>query len=163
MDRTFRMLPILVVAIIALGINSIVFAQSPPAPVVTTEELMDRLIVRTRASKLDSAIEAKTCAVLGICDGRQDMPTKQIAKSETEGIHYFILPLDENSKDVLLALKNSAGAIEIYLTDRKGVLRAAAIVKPSGVRLISNKQAAKKYKNELVFFTEAAAKLPPTR
>jgi hypothetical protein len=91
------------------------------------------------------------------------MPTKQIAKTETEGIHHFILPLNENSKDVLLALKNSAGTIEIYLTDRTGVLRAAAIVKPSGTRLITSKQAAKKYKNELVFFAEAAAKLPPTR
>jgi hypothetical protein len=48
------------------------------------------------------------------------------------------------------------------MTDKSGVLRAAAIFDKNGSRLITNEQAADKYQSEMQRFAKIAQDLPPT-
>ncbi len=161
MDRTFRMLPMVVVATITLTANT-AFAQSPTAPVMN-EELMTRLIKYTRALPEEGEMIPKLCTVFDLCDGTKGLPLK-IAESDknADGRYLFGLPLDPNSKDILIMV-NQPKIAYAYLTDKIGRLRAAAISDANGVHLITNEEAAEKFKAALTLFAGEATALPPTK
>jgi hypothetical protein len=146
--------------------------QSAPAPVpvkvtpktdpVMTEELMARLLKYARALEPKSSLSPAFCKALNLCDGTKVLPVK-LAESEvaTEGKHFIGLTAEPDSKDVLIVVDRPTHA-EVYLTDKTGRLRAAAISENNAVRLITNEQAEKKFKAELSIFAVEAATLPPT-
>lgn len=135
---------------------------TPKADPVMTEELMARLIKYTRALEPISTLTAGFCKALGLCDGTKDIPLK-LAESEatTDGKHYFGLTSDPNSKDVIIVVDRPERT-EVYLTDKTGKLRAAAVSSKNGALLISNEKAAAKFKAEMSMFAGEAAGLPPT-
>jgi hypothetical protein len=155
------MTPPIAFAIISLSFSG-AFAQSPAAPVMN-EELMTRLIKYTRALPEEGEMIPKLCAVLDLCDGTKGLPLK-IAESDknADGKYLFGLPLDANSKDILIMV-NQPKNVHVYLTDKTGKLRAAAISDANGVQLITNEEAAEKYKAALTLFAGEAAALPPTK
>src|SRR5688572_15399705 len=108
--------------------------DKPPAKAdpVMTDELMGRLITRTLASKKDAEIDMKISGIFGINDGKAHVPVKKIGETAPEGKHVFIIPVKEGSKDIVV-LFNRGEVIEAYLTDRSGVLRAAAIFDATGI------------------------------
>jgi hypothetical protein len=128
---------------------------------VMTQELMDRLIKRTMDSKFEVILNKKICAPFNVCVEGEDILIKQITLTLPDGKHYFIKPLKEGSKDILITLKRET-SVDIYLTDREGTLRAAAISDEMGIRLITNETAAEMFKAELKLFATKAQKLPPT-
>jgi hypothetical protein len=137
-------------------------AQPPPkTEPVMTEELMGRMIKRTLASKKPTVMNMKISGIFGINDGKADIPVKQVSETVPEGKHVFVVPLKEGSKDVVLMFARGK-VVEVYLTDKTGVLRAAAIFDLAGIRLITNEQAADKYNAELALFAKGAEQLPPT-
>jgi hypothetical protein len=148
-------------AIIALSFSG-AFAQSPAAPMMN-EELMARLIKYTRGLPEEGTMIPKLCAVFGICDGTEGLPLK-IAESDknANGKYLFGLPLDANSKDILIMV-NQPKIVHAYLTDKTGRLRAAAISDANGVHLITNEEAAEKFKAALTLFAGEAVALPPTK
>lgn len=137
--------------------------QNTPVPEqIISEELMDRLITRTLASKKPSYLDAEICMIFALCAPGQNLPALRVSEPVPEGKHMFTVPLKEGTKDVIITFKR-AGYSEIYLTNRAGVLRAAAISETaSGTRLITNEQAAEKFKSELRLFAKLALELPPT-
>jgi hypothetical protein len=166
MNRASRMLRIVVFVIVALRFNNDVLAQSPhttlSAPVMN-EELMGRLIKYTRSYE-DSGnrLVARVCKILDLCDGTMDLPLHAAKSDSTDGSHYFALPLEPDSKDILILVMRDT-ILEAYLTDKTGKLRAAAISENSVARLITNEKAAEKFKAELALFAkEANDQLPPT-
>lgn len=133
--------------------------QSEP---VMDEELMNRLITRTLASKKPAKFSARLSKIIGISDGTADIPVLQVSEPVPEGKHLFIVPTQADSKDVIIVFKRADNAYaEYYLTDKSGILRAAAIWDSNGIRLITNEQAAEKYKAELKLFAKLAQELPP--
>ncbi len=165
MGRTFWILRMVVVVIVALGVNGNALAQSPrtsaPEPVIS-EELMARLIKRTLASHEDAWINASICALVAMCDGTSDAPARRIWATRPDGIHTIAVPLKEGSKDIVVSFEHD-NVYEFYLTDKTGSLRAAAIsnVTLEGLRLITNEQAAEKFKAEMQLMAKMAKKLPP--
>ncbi len=134
----------------------------PPKPEpVMTEELMARLIKYTRNVRGTGTIAARICKVLDLCDGTKDMPLKLAKSDSTDGMHYFGLPLDVDSKDILIVVKRDT-IMEAYLTDKTATLRAAAISENGVAHLITNERAAAKFQAELSLFAGEAATLPPT-
>ncbi len=130
---------------------------------IITEELMARLIKRAFASSKDWVIEADVCAIFAMCDGTRDMPARQILATKPDGKHYVQVPLKEGSKDIIITFWHD-DVIETYLTDKSGTLRAAAISDGAGdgLRLITNEQAAEKFKAEMRIMAKLAEQLPPT-
>ncbi|MBI5246959.1 MAG: hypothetical protein HY923_07235 [Elusimicrobia bacterium] len=153
--------------------SSSVESIAPPSPAVApsvtslaadpvmTDELMNRLITRTLASKKDATLNKEACAVLNICDGTKDIPVKQVSSTKPEGKHFFVYPLKEGNKDIIITLKRDTGG-DIYLTDKTGTLRAAAVYDGTNTKLITNEAAAEKFKAELKLFAAEAEALPPT-
>lgn len=147
-------------------------SQSAPAPVpvkvtpktdpVMTEELMARLLKYARGLEPKSTLSPGFCKVLNLCDGTKDLPLK-LAESEvaTEGRHYIGVTAEPDSKDVLIVVIRPTH-VEVYLTDKSGRLRAAAVSENNPAHLITNEQAEKKFKAELSMFAGEAATLPPT-
>lgn len=135
---------------------------TPKADPVMTDELMARLIKFTRSVPMTGGVDARICQIFDLCDGTKDMPLK-MAEDETAptGDHFFTLPLDADSKDILILVKYDTH-IEAYLTDKSRNLRAACILKGGVARLITNEKAAAKFKAELSLFASEAASLPPT-
>lgn len=134
----------------------------PKADPVMNEELMGRLIKYTRNVKGTGSIDASVCKVFDLCDGTKDMLLKSSKSDSTDGIHYFGIPPEADSKDILIGVKRDT-ILEVYLTDKSGKLRAAAIYENGIARLITNEKAAEKFKAELgLFAKEAAEQLPPT-
>lgn len=135
----------------------------PKAEPVMTEELMARIIKLTRDSRdAGSSVTARICKVLDLCDGTKDMPLKIVTSDSTDGVHAFGLPLDPNSKDILIMVMHDT-VVETYLTDKTGKLRAACVLENRIAHLITNEKAAEKFKKELSLFAgEAAGSLPPT-
>jgi hypothetical protein len=83
-------------------------AQPPPkTEPVMTEELMGRMIKRTLASKKDTVMDMKISGFLGINDGKENMPVRQVSEKVPEGKHVFIVPIKEGSKDVVVAFVRS--------------------------------------------------------
>ena len=76
-----------------------------------------------------------------------------------EGKHAFIVPIKDGSKDIVIIFARGE-VLDVYLTDRSGVLRAAAIFDLAGIRLITNEQAALKYQSEMPLFAKGAEELP---
>lgn len=135
---------------------------APKADPVMTDELMARLIKYTRATEPKSTLSINFCKVLNLCDGTKAIPLK-LAESETatDGKHYFGLTADPTSKDVLIIVIRPE-SVEVYLTDKTGKLRAAAVSENEPAHLITNEKAAKKFKAELSMFAGEASGLPPT-
>ena len=69
--------------------------------------------------------------------------------------------MNADSKDIIFAVKHDT-ALEAYLTDKTGKLRAAAVLDKDGAHLITNEKAAAKFKAELSLFAGEAADLPPS-
>lgn len=134
---------------------------TPKAEPVMTEELMARLIKYTRGVEGESTLSARLCKVLDLCDGTKELPIRAAKSDSTDDLHYFSVPQDPNSKDVLISVIRPTH-VEVYLTDKTGKLRAAAISDKNGARLITNEKAAKKFKAELSLFAGEAAGLPPS-
>jgi len=130
---------------------------------VISEELMARLIKRTLANEKDTWITAPVCKILGMCDGTSHLPVKQITATKPDGKHHVEVPLKEGFKDIVVTFNNGS-VLEYYLTDKSGNLRAAATsgLDGSGLRLITNEQAAEKFKAEMQLLAKLAEKLPPT-
>ena len=147
-------------------------AQATPAPIpandptpkadpVMTEELMARLIKYGRGTQGPSRLDKRLCKVLDLCDGTADMALMLLQGDLTDAEHFFGLPLDRNSKDVLIMVKRDT-VVECYLTDKTGTLRAAAIIENKVAHLITNEKAAEKYVAEMTQYAKEASTLPPT-
>lgn len=138
--------------------------QLPPTqPPKMTEELMARLVTRARASKLPAVMHKSVSKIFGLNDGTAEVPVRQVSEKVEDGKHMVIVPEKEGSTDVVLAYRRSEVTLtEYYLTDKTGVLRAAAVWDKDGIRLITNEQAAEKYQAELSLFAKLAEDLPPT-
>lgn len=135
----------------------------PKADPVMTEELMARLIKFTLTSGKPTVMKKKISGVFEINDGTADLPILQVSEPLPEGKHYLMLPSQEGSKDLVFAFKPANGGdVALYLTDKSGVLRAAAIIGATETRLIINEQAAEKFKAEMQLFAKLAKDLPPT-
>lgn len=136
----------------------------PKTDPVPTEEWIARLIKLTRSFTEIGSVDKKTCQVLDLCDGTANFPLK-LAKSDIAtdgGLHYFGVPLDADSKDLLI-LRKTDGLVESFLIDKTGKLRAAAIQTAGGpARLITNEKAAEQFKKEMALFGKEASGLPPT-
>lgn len=129
---------------------------------VMNAELMARLMTRTLASKKPTVLGKDIAKTFGISDGTADVPVLQVSEPLPEGKHLFIVPIQAGSKDVVIVFKRTDIVYyDLYLTDKTGVLRAAAVMDDAGVRLITNEQAAEKYKAELKLFAKLAQELPP--
>lgn len=126
-----------------------------------TPEYMARLIKYTRSLQGTGTMSSKLCKVLNLCDGSADMILKLAKSDSTDGDHYFGLPTDESSEDVIFAVKRGT-VVEVYLTRKNYRLRAAAILENDTATLITNEKAASKFKAELTLFAGEAATLPPT-
>lgn len=123
---------------------------------------MGRLIKFTRSQPDNgSTVDARICKVLDLCDGIKDMPLKLAKSDSTDGVHYFGLPIDANSKDVLIMVVKPDTGVVSYLTDKTGKLRAAAILQKGTAHLITNEKAATNFNAELLLFAkESAEQLP---
>jgi hypothetical protein len=136
---------------------------TPKVDPVMTEELMARLIKYTRGLEGTHGVAGRICKVFDLCDGTSALQMKVSQSDSTDGKHYFGLPLDPASKDILIMVKHDA-LVESYLTDKTGKLRAAAVLDKDkeDSYLITNEKAAAKFKAELSLFAGEAATLPPT-
>ena len=148
-----RILPIFFLSLLALTTST--HAQQSRArasEVVMTEELMGRIVKYARKLQADTPVNATICKVFDLCDGSRDMPMK-VAESDTT-IHFVGVPLNENSKDILILVRHSSGQFSAYLTDKTAKLRAAAVTENGMARLITNEKAAKDYKVALAILAK---------
>ena len=122
---------------------------------------MARLIKYGHANLKLSPLDSRLCKILNLCDGTADMTVKLLRGDLPDAKHYFAVPQDANSKDILILIQSDT-IIEAYLTDKTGKLRAAAILKTTGAHLITNEKAAEKFKAEMTQYAKEAADLPPT-
>ena len=91
------------------------------------------------------------------------MPLKLAKSDSTDGEHYFGIPPNTDSKDILIIVKRNT-RVEAYLTDKTTRLRAAAVSENGNARLVTNESALAKFNTELALMAkEAAEQLPPTR
>jgi hypothetical protein len=142
-------------------------AETPPAtaPVMMTEELMQRLIKFARTQQDPGSVVGKIALILDLSsDGTKDYPLQLLETERPEGT-FFGLPLDPDSKDILVLHKTPDGNVEAYLTDSTARLRAAAVADGQpAAHLITNEKAAAKYEAALSQLArEAAEDLPPTK
>lgn len=143
-------------------------AAPPKVDPVMTPELMARLIKFLSEVEGNGSVAKQTCHIYDLCDGTADMPVKLAeAETATDGaLHYATFPasqLNSDSKDLIIVRKsNTTGALESFLTDKTGKLRAAAVQSNGVARLITNEKAAEQYKKELAIFAREASDLPPT-
>ena len=151
------------VVIVALAFTGNLSAQAPgpAAPgAVMSEELMRRLVTRTMAAQSEAVLNKRAAGLLGLNDGIVNMPALQIGILPDK-THLFNIPLKAGFNDIVIMVKRG-DVIEAYLTDKTGVLRAAAIFDAIGDRRLSNEQAAAGYNAELTLWAIEAAALPPT-
>ena len=137
--------------------------QSKSEPVMN-DELWARLVKFVRSLPEPGSVDARICKVLDLCDGTKAMPMK-LGESEApvEGNHFIGIPLDPNSKDILLFVIHKGGTpVDAYLTDKSRTLRAAAVSQNGVARLITNEKAAAKFKAEMDMWAGEALTLPPT-
>ena len=128
---------------------------------VMTEELMNRLIKRAKASKRDYSITAETCGIFNLCTPIKELPARQILYKIPEGNHMFMVPLKEGSTDIVIGFRTETTS-ELYLTNKAGTLRAAALGDTNGLKLITNEAATEKFKSEMQLLANLATKLPPS-
>jgi len=134
-------------------------STAPSAPM--TAELMARLIKFLHEQKDTDSMNAKLAQVLGLGDGRSNLPLKLVQSDVTGAEHSVGVPVDAESKDVLFIVKRGT-VIEAYLTDRDCTLRGAAVLEGSSAHLVLNEQAEKKFQAEVRLFAgEALINLPP--
>jgi hypothetical protein len=162
-NGALSILRIVVAIVVISSFGDRVLAQSQRAPSTApgmTEEIMGRLIKYTCAVEETGSVVARICKVLELCSGTADMPLKLAKSDSTDGEHYFGIPPNADSKDILILVKRNS-RLEAYLTDKTAGLRAAAISENEIARLITNESAAAKFKAELALFAkEAAEQLP---
>ncbi len=134
---------------------------STQLPVVEmTGKLMERLIEYTRGLKDHGSVSSKIGKILELCDGTNDLSLKLAKSDSTDGDHYFGLPLDAESGDILFIVKHGE-TTEAYLTDKNAKLRAAAVLENGAARLVMNEKAEEKFRAELTLFAgEAFRQLP---
>lgn len=136
---------------------------APKAEPIMTEELMSRLIIFTSTEGANTFMNEKLAGVFGLNDGTKKIPVMQVSEPVPDGKHFFMVTTKEGSTDIVLGFKRATGGdTRAYLTDKSGVLRAAAIMSFQGTRLITNEQAAKDYEAEMRLFAKLAKDLPPT-
>ena len=128
---------------------------------VMTEELMARLIKFLNTLDYFGSVDAQICKVLDLCDGTKNLPLRLGKGDLTDGIHYIGIPVNPDSKDVLIMVKHGT-VVEAYLTDKTGKLRAACVQENGTTHLITNEKAADKFKAEMTQFAKEAGSLPPT-
>lgn len=126
-----------------------------------TQELMARLVKYSRGTPDVFAMDGPVCKILDLCDGTQRMAI-MICESDVGG-HFFGVPKDENLKDIVIFVRGGPNVATFYLTDKTGVLRAAAVSDSTGIRLITNAKAADGFNAEMKQFAIEAAVLPPTK
>jgi hypothetical protein len=141
--------------------NPVPVKVTPKADPVLNDELLARLIKFTRDLEGVGWVDARICKVMDLCDGSKDMPVKLSKGDSTDGDHFFALPSDPKSKDIVMAVKRGA-YVETYLTDKTRTLRAASVLENGVARLITNEKAAEKFKAELTMWASEALTLPPT-
>ena len=134
---------------------------APKSDPVMTEELLARLIKLDRADHGTSIIDRRICKAFNLGDGTVDVPMKVLEGDLTDAGHYFALPLDTKSKDILILVQRNK-IIEGYLTDNTGKLRAAVVLDDQTLIHITNEKAAEKFKAEMTQYAKEAADLPPT-
>ena len=165
LKRAVLMLWIVLVAVVPFRFNNDALAQTAPPAVSTpvmNDELMGRLIEYTRTRKKGSSTDARICKIFNLCDGTTDMSLQLAKISAPDGSHFFALPVDADSTDILIFVKHDT-ILECYLTDKTAKLRAAAISENGVAHLITNEKAAEKFNAELALFAKNAAEhLPPT-
>ena len=145
---------------IAIVVSLISIALPQPAPSqAMTVELMERLIKFARTSDIDDTIAIETCAIFKLGDCQTGIPARRVSVTAPGGRHYFTVPRDERSSDVIITFKTGTVS-EVFLTDRTGALRAAAIWNGKSFQLMPDEEAAKRYAIELAFFARQAAGLP---
>lgn len=136
--------------------------QSPKVAPAVDEELMARLVILARGVKVPGVFSAKLCRVLNVCDGTKGMSLKFVRGDLTDARHYFAIPPEADSKDILIIVVRET-IIEAYLTDKTRTLRAAGVLENDAAHLITNEKAAKGFMAELAQFAkEASEQLPPT-
>ena len=134
---------------------------APKADPVMTEELMMRLVKFARSNESISTVRAKMCKILNLCDGTENMPLRALTGDLTDAAHYFAVPVDPNSKDILIMVEGPT-SLTAYLTDKTGKLRAAGVYENGVAHLVTNESVIEKFKAELQQYAKEAADLPPT-
>ena len=124
-------------------------------------ELVARLIKRALASAQEFTISATTCAALGLPDSESGLTAKQIAQNAQGGKHTFGVFLRDAPNDILVAFNRGATA-ELYLTDKSGALRVAAVREGSELHTIPNNEAIDGFRSEMEHFESLACDLPST-
>lgn len=147
-------------------------AQATPAPVpaknpaskadpVMTEELMMRMVIFAQSNEEIGSVRAKMCKILNLCDGTENMPLRLLKGDLTDADHYFAIPLDPKSKDILIMVEGNK-ILTAYLTDKTGKLRAAGVLQNGVAHLVTNESVAEKFAAELKQYAKEAGDLPPT-
>ena len=137
-----------------------VLPANPPVPDPgMTEELLARIIKFTLGRPSTKAIDAKICKIFDMCDGTVDMPMKVIESEVKE--HFIAMSPIPGSKDIVIMYREN-GSMHCFLTDKTGVLRAAAVSVNGEMKLITNEKAAASYKTEMTMLAKEAGGLPPT-
>ncbi len=126
-----------------------------------TSELLARLIKLARADGGVGTFSRSTCVLFKLCDGTADMQVKLLESEKPEG-HFFLIPLDPASTDIVLVRKDADGTLNSFLTDKTLNLRAAAVAKDGIASLLRTEQALASFKAELAQMAKEAADLPPT-
>ena len=124
-----------------------------------TPELMARLIKFARTSDIDDQIARETCVVFKLGECLTEIPARRVSVTTPGGKHFFSVPRDESSNDVIITFKTNLGSVS-YLTDKSGALRAAASWDGGSYHVIPNEEAAKRYEVELSFLARQAQALP---
>jgi hypothetical protein len=132
-------------------------AADPPI----SDELLKRVIKYALDSKIETILNKDACVFPELCLGNTDIPVKQATSTQPNGKHFFVVLLKDAPRDIIISFKHD-GIVDIFLTNKAGELRAAAINDASGLRIITQEAAAKKFKAELEFFASEAQDLPPT-
>lgn len=134
--------------------------KSNPDPVMTPE-LLARLIKLARADGGVGTFSRSTCVIFKLCDGTKDMQVKLLESENPEG-HFFLIPLDPASKDIVFVRKDADGTLNSFLTDKTLNLRAAAVSKEGVASLLLNEQALAGFKKAVSQMAKEAIDLPPT-
>ena len=95
-------------------------------------------------------LNRKVTNLLGLSTDVDTVVTKQIGVSVDEGLHGLLVSIKPNTDDIILVNQNST-VMDIYLTDTRRQLRAAATLHREGDQpsIVGNEQAAPGYVREL--------------
>lgn len=132
---------------------------TPAEDPVMTPELLARITRYARNMRKNATMEAAICQVFGRCDGKTDLPIKNVS-SDIKG-HNIAYPIDTKINDIYIVVHHDNSTSHGYLTNDAGVLRAAAFYENGAWHLITNEQGAAGFKAEMTQFAKEALALPP--